>query len=321
MAVFRTILLCLALLCTARLPAGCVAFPERWQATDPADAAEAQQIHELLRSFEPVEIGDPIGPYGDYMLGRYYPRALAPYLGYAFCGGALALLLSAAWQFRPKNRARRLLRKGIIASLWTLPAALLAFGVRFALAFYWGGPYDYANYRVPVHPADVLIWFSGSDDGAYYQDNYERACWEFGAKRVALFNFRDMDAALAFAAKLPPGCRLVLRGHSMGAAAAAKFAAQCGREILVLDTRDATSWFGKIRRKPSNVVHWRNVLPGVTSLRDPKSAHPVTNYFCGFNLANVFMLLGGPWGTVEGAVNLRLDGLDHCEIGDPVDGI
>ena len=314
----KTTLLCLALLCASRLPAA--ESRPLWQSANPADAAEAQEIHDLLRSFEPIEIGDPIGPYGDYMLGRYYPRASAPYFGYALCGGALALLLSAAWQFRPKNRGRRLRRKVIIVALWTLPAALLALGVRFALAFYWGGPYDYANYRVPEHPADVLIWFSGSDDGAYYQDNYERACHEFGARRVALFNFSDMDAALAFAAKLPPGSRLVLRGHSMGASAAAKFAARCGREILVLDTRDATSWFGKIRRKPPNVTHWRNVLPEVRSPFDSKANHPGTNYICGLNMANVFMWMGGPWGPVEGAVNLRLEGLDHCEIGDDIDG-
>ena len=106
---------------------------------------------------------------------------------------------------RPVSRKRKILF--IICGV-ILPAGL-AFAIGYAASYYYGGPYNYENYAVPTEPCDVLIWFSGSDDGAYFMDNYTRSIHEFGYNCAALFNFKDMDQALKFAEKLPDGCRVV----------------------------------------------------------------------------------------------------------------
>ena len=102
-------------------------------------------------------------------------------------------------------------------------------------------------------------------------------------------------------------------------AAAAHFCQKCNREILLLDTRDPTSWFNHLKSKPSNVIHWRNVLPSEPFLRTPESRHMDTFYFCGFNMANVFRWLGGPWGLRDGAVNLMPSACDHHDVGEAID--
>ena len=105
----------------------------------------------------------------------------------------------------------------------------------------------------------------------------------------------------------------------MGASAAFHFAQKCNREILLLDTRDPTSWFNHPKAKPPNVVHWRNVLPGESALRVPESRHLDTNYFFNYNLSNLFRNLGAPWGCCNGAVNLLLTGFDHHDVGENID--
>ena len=189
----------------------------------------------------------------------------------------------------------------------------------YAASYYYGGPYNYGNYAVPTEPSDILIWFSGSDDGAYFMDNYARSIHEFGYNCAALFNFRDIQQAILFAEKLPEGSRIIVRGHSMGASAAFRFAEMCQREILLLDTRDPTSWFNHPKSKPSNVVHWRNVLPGEPYPRVPESRHMDTFYFCNFNMANVFRLMGRPWNQCNGALNLILPACDHHDVGENID--
>ena len=44
-----------------------------------------------------------------------------------------------------------------------------------------------------------------------------------------------------------------------------------------------------------------------------------TFYFCGFNMANVFRWLGGPWGMRGGAVNLMPSTCDHHDVGENID--
>ena len=82
---------------------------------------------------------------------------------------------------------------------------------------------------------------------------------------------------------------------------------------------DPTSWFNHLKTKPSNVIHWRNVLPGEPFLRTPESRHMDTFYFCGFNMANVFRWLGGPWGMRDGAINLMPSACDHHDVGENID--
>ena len=134
-------------------------------------------------------------------------------------------------------------------------------------------------------------------------------------RRVALFNFTDVAQAVAYASRLPDGSRIIVRGHSMGGASAVKFCQAYLGKILLLDTRDSTSWFGHVNEKPSNVCYWRNVLPEDTRLFSTHPEHPQTNYWGRLNMANVFRLLGRPWNTVHGADNRLLPGADHHECG------
>ena len=282
------------------------------ETTAKADLAEAAEIHDIILNFRPIVIGDPI-------TGAEY-RYVAESSCWTWSGITIVVCTAVLWILmkkhrRPVSRKRKILF--IICGV-ILPASL-AFATGYAASYYYGGPYNYENYAVPTEPCDVLIWFSGSDDGAYFMDNYARSIHEFGYNCAALFNFKDMDQALKFAEKLPESCRVMVRGHSMGASAAFRFAETCNREILLLDTRDPTSWFNHPKSKPSNVIHWRNVLPSEPFLRTPESRHIDTFYFCGFNMANVFRWLGGPWGMRDGAVNLMPSACDHHDVGEAID--
>ena len=284
-----------------------------WMATTAeTDQAEAAEIHDIVLNFRPVVIGDPITG-AEY---RYFPKSAC----WTCCGLTALLCAAVSWIFVKKRRRKATRKRKIITVLsCTLCPAIMAYAMGYAASYYFGGPYNYGNYAVPTEPCDVLIWFSGSDDGAYFMDNYARSIREFGYDRAALFNFRDIPQAIQFAEKLPEGCRVMVRGHSMGASAAFHFTEKCRRDILLLDTRDPTSWFNHPKSKPSNVIHWRNVLPSEPFLRTPESRHMDTFYFCGFNMANVFRRLGGPWGMRGGAVNLVPSACDHHDVGEAID--
>ena len=117
------------------------------------------------------------------------------------------------------------------------------------------------------------------------------------------------------------GCRVVVRGHSMGGAAAMRFAQRCGYPIELLDTRDPTSWFGKRPAKPANVKYWRNVLPEESGWSIPEEQHHGTNYWGKTNMANVFRSMGGPWNHCDEATNVVMQGMDHREVGENIDEI
>ncbi len=265
---------------------------------------------DITPPFRPFPVGDSIGPYED----TYYVSFQAVFATTLAVIVATSLL---TWIFT-RTIKRAALRR-VILILCPVVIGLLALAVGTASHFYYGGPFCYENYRVPAAPADIVIWFSGSDDGAYGNQyaytNYERSTMQFGRHRTALFNFRDIDQALDYASRLPEGSRLIVRGHSMGGASAVRFALRFKGEILLLDTRDSTSWFGHIDEKPSNVAHWRNILPEDTRLFSTHEEHPTSNYWGSLNMSNVFRELGRPWGVVKGADNRLMPSTDHHECG------
>ncbi|GEM_PF-2972248 len=282
-------------------------------------------ISAFLKEFNPIGIGDPIGKLGPTSWEandgiRYFP--LSTWLWWGIVALLVFSFISYLLFFRHKAKAT-LLRRLIYSILLTVIPTVLVSGIGLAFSYYWGGPYAYENYRVPTEPADVLIWFSGSDDGAYFQDNYVRCRTQYPSLkenfRAALFNFSDIDEAIAYVQKLPQGCRVVVRGHSMGGAAAMRFATKCGYPIELLDTRDPTSWFGKSPAKPANVKYWRNVLPGEPDWDTPKEEHRGTNFWGNTNMANVFRSMGGPWNTCSDATNVVMSGMDHREVGENID--
>ena len=313
--IFVMLLLCIFGFVILRSP-----FPQEtppseqpWMATTTEqDKAEAAEIHDIVLNFRPVVIGDPITG------AEYRYVAESSCWTWGVTTAVICFIASVAF-LKFKRKEATIKRKNIFALSLTLIPALIAFGTGYAASYYFGGPYNYENYAVPTEPSDILIWFSGSDDGAYFMDNYARSIREFGYNCVALFNFRDIPQAVQFAEKLPENSRIIVRGHSMGASAAYRFAQKCKREILLLDTRDPTSWFNHPKSKPANVIHWRNALPGEPFLRIPESRHEDTNYFCGFNMANVFRWLGGPWEICNGAINLILPAYDHADVGENID--
>ncbi len=265
---------------------------------------------EITPTFRPFLVGDSIGPYGD----TYYVSFQA-----VFGIALIAVLVAAtmAWLFTRRLKTAAL--RWVIRIISAIYVGIASIAIGTAAHFYYGGPYCYENYRVPEHPADIVIWFSGSDDGAYGSQyaytNYHRAKAQFGHNRTALFNFRDINQALAYASRLPKGSRLIVRGHSMGGASAVRFAQRFKGDIIMLDTRDSTSWFGHIKEKPACVRIWRNILPEDKRLLSMHEEHPTTNYWGPLNMANVFRLLGRPWDTVKGAENLLLPRADHHECG------
>ena len=107
----------------------------------------------------------------------------------------------------------------------------------------------------------------------------------------------------------------------MGGSAAIRFVNKLPSyiEVLLLDTRDPTSWFGQKKDKPKNVIHWRNVLPGDASCWGNPEEHRGTNFWGHLNMANVFMLMGRPWGICHGATNIIMQGKDHHEVGRNID--
>ena len=316
-----TVIICvMLLLCisgfaipASRVPQETPPSTQPWLATTTEqDKLEATEIHDIILNFRPVVIGDPITG-AEY---RYVAESSCWTWGITTAviglAGSIVFL-----KFKRKDATKK--RKVIFSVCWTLIPALMAFGSGYSASYYFGGPYNYGNYAVPTEPSDVLIWFSGSDDGAYFMDNYARSIHEFGYNCAALFNFRDIPQAIQFAEKLPEGSRIIVRGHSMGASAAFYFAEKCQREILLLDTRDPTSWFNHPKSKPANIVHWRNVLPESHHPLVPESAHMDTYYFCNLNMANVFRLMGRPWNQCNGALNLILPACDHHDVGENID--
>lgn len=283
-----------------------------WLSTQEADIPEANEIHEIIQNFQPVVIGDPITA-AEY---RYFSKwccLIWPIFTAIVCSLATAILTKHKWQEIPFKQKRS------IVILYIVCPSIVTCISGYASSYYFGGPYNYKNYTVPMEPSDIVVWFSGADDGAYFKDNYARSAREFGQDRAALFNFRDISKALKFAEKLPQGCRIIVRGHSMGAASAFRFAKKCNREILILDTRDPTSWFGKPKSKPSNVIHWRNIIPYDTHPCARECHHEDTYYFAIFNMANIFRWLGRPWDSCNGAVNIYLFGFDHHDVGENID--
>lgn len=272
-------------------------------------------ILDQLRYFRPFPVGDTVGTLDT---SYYFPWS-TPWLWTVpvfLLTLTLAILVFPGKHNNPNRRLAKAIAKSLLLVL--LPTAF-TIAVGMAAIPYWGGPFFYANYRVPATPADVVIWFAGSDDGAYgvhfLESNYGRAYFQFGYNRTALFNFSDLDKALHYARQLPMGSRLIVRGHSMGAATAVHFALQTQHKIILLDTRDATSWFNKINKKPQNVLYWRNILPQTTSITAPAHQFPTSNYIGPFNMANVFRLLGRPWGHCDGATNIILPNNDHHTTG------
>ena len=290
--------------------------------------ASEESIALFLKDFNPVSIGDPIGRLGRTAWElddgvRYFP--LSTWWHWGIIAFFVFAIVSYLYFF--KYRAKmKMWRRIVFSAGFTVVSTALVAVIGLACSYYWGGPYAYENYQVPAEPADVLIWFSGSDDGAYYLDNYSRCRKQYPVVsrdefRAALFNFSDIDKAVEYARRLPPGCRLVVRGHSMGAAAAMRFAQKCGYPIELLDTRDPTSWFGKCPAKPANVKYWRNVLPGETGWNIPEEQHHGTNYWGKTNMANVFRTMGGPWNHCDEATNVVMPGMDHREVGENIDEI
>ena len=265
---------------------------------------------DITPAFKPFIVGDSIGPY----INTYYVSTLAAYIS-----ASIAFVLSFCVIWLLTRRMIRKVRRRVLRAALPVAAGVLALAVGTAAHFYYGGPYCYENYRVPDKPSDIVIWFSGSDDGAYgchyLFSNYYRAIEQFGPNRVALFNFRDIDQAIVYASKLPEGSRLIVRGHSMGGASAVRFAQRFKGEILMLDTRDLTSWFGHIEEKPANVQYWRNIQPEDERLFSTYEEHSSTNYWGSLNMANLFRFLGRPWGIIKGADNVILPRADHHECG------
>jgi hypothetical protein len=212
--------------------------------------------------------------------------------------------------------------------LYGLPVvATFGYGSGRAMEAYYGGPFDYDSYNIPKEKETIVFWFSGADEGACGHRDFGRGCdycnaaREYGDECVAMFNFSDIDKAVEYANKLPEGTQLIVRGHSMGGSAAIRFVNKLPSHIkvLLLDTRDPTSWFGQKKDKPVNVIHWRNVLPGDKRCWSNSNEHRGTNYVGHFNMANVFMFMGRPWGVCHGATNVIMEGKDHHEVGRNID--
>ncbi len=264
------------------------------------------EIKHQLDNIHAFRVGNPLGE--DYRLvnTRYLGQS-ARWWG----AGTCAVILGVSSIFFPP------------AAFGIPVAAGLGYGAGCALDAYYGGPFDYAAYKIPEKPELVVFWFSGADEGAcsytYYGPNcdYYRAAREYGDECIAMFNFNDVEKALEYSEKLPKGTKVIVRGHSMGGSAAFRFVSRLPRHIsvLLLDTRDPTSWFGQKRVKPDNVQFWRNVLPGDANIFTSKEKHKNTNYFGNVNASNLFMILGRPWGICSGAQNIVLPNGDHNEVG------
>ena len=264
------------------------------------------EIRQQLKDIKPFEVGNPLGEGNSLTKTRYFGKSTR-----WWCAGTGVVVLGIGAFFCPP------------VAFGIPVAAGLGYGAGCGLEAYYGGPFDYPAYKIPDKPEVVIFWFSGADEGACafsdygYNCDYWRAAREYGEKCVAMFNFSDVDKALSYAEKLPAGTQLIVRGHSMGGSAAIRFARRLPRHIsiLLLDTRDPTSWFGHKKDKPDNVKFWRNVLPGDARIFTPKENHGGTNYFGNMNAANIFMMMGRPWGICPGAKNIVIPDSDHHEAG------
>ncbi len=285
----RVILLLICVICLSSIIYGC-------QTPNYVSNDNDVEIRQQLAEIQPFRVGDAIG--GERT--RYFGTSTK-----WWCTGIGVAGISVASFFFPP------------AAFGIPVVAGLGYGTGCALEAYYGGPYDYSAYRIPEGPELVVFWFSGADEGAFAARDYIFAKKVFGDECVAMFNFSDVDKALTYAEKLPSGTQLIVRGHSMGGSSAVKFVKRLPRHlsVLLLDTRDPTSWFGHVKKKPDNVQFWRNVLPGDARIFTPEEGHLRTKYIGGMNAANIFMMLGRPWGICPGAQNIVFPKGDHHDVG------
>lgn len=274
----------------------------------PDDCAE---ISTLIKHINACEVGSSLG--GEYDIH---------YVNYVFIVLAVASVGIGVFFF-----AKQLLRKRNLGSFVTKTitlslsgiAAMITFFGGFALRIYYGGPYAYHNYSVPDKASHIVFWFTGVNEGGFCKSAMNTSCsqayFQFGEKHVALYNFSDIDKALKLAEQISNNTKILVRGHSRGGVTAYQFAQRLNKEILILDTRDPVGWFDKPKGKPSNVIYWRNVLPGDTDFSTSRDIHWQTNYVGNINVANVARCLGGAWGKCDGAINIVLQGMDHQEVG------
>ncbi len=264
------------------------------------------EIKQISTNIKPFRVGNPLGKDKKLIEKRYFGKSTK-----WWCAGTGVAVMGVTSIFFPP------------AAIGIPVVGMLGYGTGRGLEAYYGGPFDYESYRIPDRPELVIFWFAGADEGACAHKDYGSSCdycraaREYGYECIAMFNFRDVDKALEYASKLPKGTELIVRGHSMGGSAAVKFVKRLPDHlsVLLLDTRDPTSWFGHEREKPDNVRYWRNVLPGDAQIFTPENKHEYTNYIWNMNAANIFMMLGGPWGICPGALNIVLTNGDHHEVG------
>ncbi len=304
-------------------------------------------IQYVIKDFKPFKIGNPLGNEDNKIISkRYYGKStrwwcacIGPSI-FIFCSYLLYVYQrkkfcnkycnchSKEINVNIENAKIYMIRYKKFCFLCVLMFGGIGYGIGRGIEAYYGRPFDYAAYQVPNEAADIVFWFSGADEGACgYKDfgsncDYCYASKEYGYEQVAMFNFNDVDKAIDYARKLPIGTRLIVRGHSSGAASAVKFVTLLSSNVIVLllDTRDPISWFGRIREKPSNVVYWRNVLPGDTHIIGKQEFHKGTRFIGHIiNCANLDMMIGGPWGLCCGAHNVILPNKDHHEISRCID--
>lgn len=300
-----------------------------------------KEIRNIINEFKPYEIGNPLGNDENNLMDKRYFNQNTRWWCTLITSGISVICLYILWichkklhLFKEKTSRQNNIKTKIIkyhyilfSSFFTLLLAGLGYGIGCGLEAYYGGPFDYAAYSIPEEPVDIVFWFSGADEGACGHKDFGTHCdycyaaTEFGYEHVAMFNFSDVDEALEYARKLPDGTRLIIRGHSTGASSAIRFVHKlpANIKVLLLDTRDPISWLGRNKEKPSNVLYWRNVLPGDAHVIGKKDQHEGTKFIGRINCANLDMVIGGPWGICHGATNIILQGKDHHEVGRNID--
>ena len=127
-----------------------------WLATTTEqDKAEAAEIHDIILTFRPVIIGDPI-------TGAEYR-----YIAKSSCwkwGGLTAVIFAVTSCLFVKKRLSKISRKRkILFGLFcTFLPASLAFAIGYAASYYFGGPYNYENYS---SCGDSVLRYSWNEKG------------------------------------------------------------------------------------------------------------------------------------------------------------